>query len=56
MELRFYDLIGRLQLTTSLAAGLETTQIDVSSLKPGIYLLKVTDGESVIGVEKVVVK
>lgn len=55
-ELRLYDFTGHIQLTARIAAGQEKALIDVSSLKPGIYLLKVTDRESIIGVEKVVVE
>jgi|GEM_PF-681071 len=55
-ELQLYDLTGRLQLTKRITTGNDKTLVDVSSLKPGIYLLKVTDRERVIGVEKVVVE
>jgi len=55
-EFRLYDLTGRLQLTKRITTGNDKTLVEVSSLKPGIYLLKVTDGERVLGVEKVVVE
>ncbi|MBL7113145.1 MAG: T9SS type A sorting domain-containing protein [Bacteroidales bacterium] len=55
-EIQLFDLTGRLQLTKRIPAGQGKAIVDVSPLNPGIYLLKVTDGEKVIGVEKVVVE
>ncbi|MBC8315014.1 MAG: T9SS type A sorting domain-containing protein [Bacteroidetes bacterium] len=50
------DLIGRIQLTSSIPANRKKEILNVSTLNPGIYLLKVTDGKKVIGVEKMVVE
>ena len=55
IELQLFDLTGRLQSTTYITLNQEKALINVSTLKPGIYLLKITDGEMMIGVKKVVV-
>ena len=55
-NIQLFDLTGRLQLTTRIPAGQGKVIVDVSPLNPGIYLLKVTDREKVIGVGKVVVE
>ncbi len=55
-NIQLLDLTGCLQLTTSIRTGQRKAIVDVSSLKRGIYLLKVTTGGSMIGVKKVVVE
>jgi len=50
------DITGRLQLTRQIPAGRKKEQIDLSSLKQGIYLLNVIVQGRIIGVEKVVRK
>lgn len=49
-----FDITGRLQLTRQIPAGREKVVIDLSALKPGVYLLNVTVQGRIIGVEKVV--
>jgi len=50
-----FDITGRLQLTRQIPAGRKKEQIDLSSLKQGIYLLNVIVQGRIIGAEKVVV-
>lgn len=54
-QVSLFDMQGNIRVSSVLPASLKQIRLDVSDLHPGIYLLKVTDGESVIGVEKVVV-
>lgn len=49
------DLVGRLKSVSHFTPNQDKALINVSTMKPGIYLLKIADGEMVIGVEKVVV-
>ncbi|MFH1297869.1 MAG: T9SS type A sorting domain-containing protein [Bacteroidota bacterium] len=56
VEIKLYDLTGRLQSTIFIATARKKAEIDVSRIKPGIYVLKVLEGEKVVGVEKVVVQ
>ncbi len=56
IEIQLFDLTGQLQSATRIAPNQDKSVIDVSALKPGIYLLKVMEGKKVIGVEKVVVE
>jgi len=56
IEIQLFDFTGQMKLTIQVPVNQDKAPIDISSLKPGIYLLKMTDGESVIGVEKVGVK
>jgi len=56
LNIQLFDLTERLQYTTTIPPGQKKTEIDVSSLNHGIYLLKVTDGNKVIGVKKVIVQ
>jgi len=55
-KIYLFDITGRLQLTTCIRTGQLKAIVDVSSLKHGVYLLKVMEGEKVSGVEKVVVQ
>jgi len=55
IDLYLFDLRGNLLITSRISPGQKQARIDVSQLPPGVYLLKVTDGKRVIGVEKVVV-
>jgi hypothetical protein len=50
-----YDLTGRLQFKNSVDPGQDNAEIDVISLNKGIYILKVLAGETVVGVEKIVI-
>jgi hypothetical protein len=54
--LDLFDLYGRLQVTATIGQNSDNASIDVSGLTPGIYILKVREGEKVTGVEKVVVE
>ena len=55
-EIQMFDVYGRLLNTveTCHGASLQTTQIDLSSYAPGIYLIKLVGDGRVIGVQKVV--
>ena len=55
-EIQMFDVYGRLLNTveTCHGASLQTTQIDLSSYAPGIYLIKLVGDGRVIGVRKVV--
>ena len=54
-KLMLYDLTGRLQFKNSVDPGQDNVEIDVISLNKGIYILKVLAGETVVGVEKIVI-
>jgi len=54
-EVELFDITGRLQATIRIGQNSEKTEIDISGLKPGIYLLKLRDGDRVIGMKKVVI-
>lgn len=54
--IQLLDLTGRQQLITRIPPGKKKDLLDVSGIKPGIYLLKVTAKERMIGVEKIVVQ
>jgi hypothetical protein len=49
-----FDITGRLQITRQIPASQKKIQVDVSSLKAGIYLLNMTVQNRIIGVKKVV--
>jgi len=51
-----YDVYGRLLHTveTCHGASLQTTQIDLSSYAPGVYLIQIVGDGRVIGMRKVV--
>ncbi len=55
-EIQMFDVYGRLlhSVETCHGASLQTTQIDLSSYAPGIYLIKLVGDGRVIGVRKVV--
>jgi hypothetical protein len=54
-QIQLIDLTGRLQSTICIGRCQKKAEIDVSCLKPGIYLLKVLEGEKVVANDKVVV-
>ena len=56
VDIQIFDVYGRLLNTveTCHGASLQTTQIDLSSYAPGIYLIKLVGDGRVIGVQKVV--
>ena len=55
-EIQVYDVYGRLLQTVETRHGtsLQTTQIDLSSNTPGVYLIRLVGDGRVIGVRKVV--
>ena len=57
-EIQVFDVFGRLLRTveTCHGASLQTTQIDLSSYAPGVYLIQLAGDGRVIGVRKVVRK
>ena len=54
-QLILFDLTGRLQFKIYVDPGQDNVSIDVESLSKGIYILKVLAGETVVGVEKMVI-
>ena len=56
VDIQIFDVYGRLLITveTCHGASLQTTQIDLSSYAPGIYLIKLVGDGRVMGVQKVV--
>ena len=54
-QLMLFDLTGRLQLKIFTDPGQVYAEIDVISLNKSIYILKVLAGETVVGVEKIVI-
>ncbi len=54
-EVELFDITGRLQATIRIDQNSEKTEIDISGLKPGIYLLKLRDGDRMTGMKKVVI-
>jgi len=55
-QVSLWDMQGNIRVSSVLPVGRKQIRLDVSDFHPGIYLLKVTEGASVIGVEKVVVE
>jgi len=55
-QVSLWDMLGNIRVSSVLPAGRKQIRLNVSDLHPGIYLLKVSDGETMIGVEKVVVE
>ena len=54
-KLMLYDLTGRILSEISVEPDQDFAEINVMSLYKGIYILKVLAGESVAGIEKIVV-
>jgi Secretion system C-terminal sorting domain len=54
-QLILFDLTGRLQFKICVDPGQDNAEIDVVNLNKGIYILKVLAGETVVGIEKMVI-
>ncbi|MFH1936821.1 MAG: T9SS type A sorting domain-containing protein, partial [Bacteroidota bacterium] len=60
IDLQLVDLTGRIQRTLTIPKNRDQVILDLSSVRPGIYLVKLfsesNNGRKVIGVKKVVVE
>jgi hypothetical protein len=55
VEIQFITLTGDRRSSFSLPAGQTKTTIDVSTLVPGLYLLKISSGDFLAGMKKVAI-
>ncbi len=54
-EIELFDMIGKLLSSVRIEQNLKKAEIDISRLRPGIYLLKLRNRDGVTGIKKVVV-
>ena len=53
-EIAIYDIYGKLLFTTPIVETVQT--IDMSTFAPGMYLIKIMDGNQTIQTEKIIKK